>query len=102
MASAVPESPAPDSYDDALRREILRGGYDIRANTAFEAVVAGCADRDSTWINDRIFALYLALGLYVTVMAWDDFPRWFTLACLLTLPLQVWLGWWLAWGRRRA
>ncbi len=24
MASAVPESPAPDSYDDALRREILR------------------------------------------------------------------------------
>ena len=35
------------------------------------------------------------LDLYVTVMAWDDFPRWFTLACLLTLPVQVWLGWWL-------
>ena len=47
-------------------------------------------------------ALYLALDVYATGMAWDDFPRWFTLACLLTLPVQVWLGWWLAWGRRRA
>ncbi|MBD9480442.1 hypothetical protein [Pseudoxanthomonas sp. PXM02] len=49
-----------------------------------------------------IFAIYLGLDIYVTVVAWDAFPRWFSLACLLTLPLQVWLGWWLAWGRRRA
>lgn len=61
--------------------------------------VAAVAKTAHAW---GLFALYLALGLYVTVMAWDDFPRWFTLACLLTLPLQVWLGWWLAWGRRRA
>ncbi|MDQ1848356.1 leucyl/phenylalanyl-tRNA--protein transferase [Gemmobacter fulvus] len=59
----------------SLRREILRGGYDIRANTAFEAVVAGCADRDSTWINDRIFALYLALhqrGFAHSLEMWEE------------------------------
>ena len=54
--------------------------------------VAAVAKTAHAW---AIFALYLALDAYVTVMAWDDFPRWFTLACLLTLPLQVWLGWWL-------
>jgi len=55
--------------------------------------VAAVAKTAHAW---ALFALYLALDLYVTVMAWDDFPRWFTLACLLTLPAQVWLGWWLA------
>ncbi|MEY4981880.1 MAG: hypothetical protein RIR62_146 [Pseudomonadota bacterium] len=45
----------------SLRRRILRCGWDVRVDTAFADVVAGCADRDETWINDRIFALYLAL-----------------------------------------
>lgn len=69
------------------------------AGSALMVGVAAVAKTAHAWV---LFALYLALDLYVTVMAWDDFPRWFTLACLLTLPLQVWLGWWLAWGRRRA
>jgi heme A synthase len=30
-----------------------------------------------------------------------DFPRWFVIGFLGLLPLQAWLGWWLAWGRRR-
>jgi hypothetical protein len=61
--------------------------------------VAAVAKTAHAW---AIFAIYLALDVYVTVAAWNDFPRWFSLACLLTLPLQVWLGWWLAWGRKRA
>ena len=66
------------------------------AGSTLMVAVAAVAKTAHAWV---LFALYLALGLYVTVMAWDDFPRWFTLVCLLTLPLQVWLGWWLAWGR---
>lgn len=62
------------------------------AGSALMVGVAAVAKATHAW---ALFALYLALDLYVTVMAWDDFPRWFTLACLLTLPLQVWLGWWL-------
>lgn len=61
--------------------------------------VAAVAKAAHAW---AIFVLYLALDAYVTMIAWHDFPRWFSLACLLTLPLQVWLGWWLVWGRRRA
>jgi hypothetical protein len=83
-----------------------RLGYDLLwvflagvAGSALMVGVAAVAKTAHAWV---LFALYLALDLYVTVMAWDDFPRWFTLACLLTLPVQVWLGWWLAWGRRRA
>lgn len=62
------------------------------AGSALMVGMAAVAKTAHAWV---LFALYLALGLYVTVMAWDDFPRWFTLACLLTLPVQVWLGWWL-------
>ena len=45
----------------SLRKEILRGGYDIRADSDFAGVVAGCADRETTWINAEIAALYQAL-----------------------------------------
>ena len=79
--------------------DLLRLTYDLLwvflagvAGSALMVGVAAVAKTAHAWV---LFALYLALGLYVTVMAWDDFPRWFTLACLLTLPLQVWLGWWL-------
>jgi hypothetical protein len=62
------------------------------AGSALMVGVAAVAKSAHAW---ALFALYLALDLYVTVVAWDDSPRWFTLACLLTLPVQVWLGWWL-------
>ncbi|WP_095590094.1 leucyl/phenylalanyl-tRNA--protein transferase [Actibacterium ureilyticum] len=42
----------------SLRRAMLRGDYQIRTDTAFADVVAGCASRDETWINDTIFQLY--------------------------------------------
>lgn len=48
-----------------LRRTIRSGAFDIRCNSAFTAVMEGCAaatpDRPSTWINDEILKLYTAL-----------------------------------------
>lgn len=53
----------------------MRGGYEIRADSDFAAVVAGCADRETTWINDEIFSLYLALhrsGHAHSLEMWQD------------------------------
>jgi leucyl/phenylalanyl-tRNA--protein transferase len=48
-----------------LARTVQRGPYEVRINTAFEAVVAGCAesraDRPTTWINTEIRRLYSGL-----------------------------------------
>ncbi len=42
----------------SLARRIRRGGYQATLNADFDAVVAGCADRPETWINDEIARLY--------------------------------------------
>src|SRR5262249_21165998 len=48
-----------------LRRLIRQGGLEIRCDTAFEAVMRGCAEatekRSYTWINDKILRLYAGL-----------------------------------------
>jgi leucyl/phenylalanyl-tRNA---protein transferase len=48
-----------------LKRVLRRGGFEIRCDTAFAAVMRGCAEasetRPSTWINDEIERLYGAL-----------------------------------------
>jgi leucyl/phenylalanyl-tRNA--protein transferase len=48
-----------------LRRTIRSGRFVIRCNSAFEAVMRGCAEatgeRPQTWINDEIIGLYTAL-----------------------------------------
>ncbi|SEM86472.1 leucyl/phenylalanyl-tRNA--protein transferase [Gemmobacter aquatilis] len=57
-----------------LRREILRGDYQITADRDFAGVVAGCADRETTWINAPIMALYGALhriGHAHSLEMWD-------------------------------
>ena len=59
----------------SLKRRIARGGYDIRVDTAFAEVVAACAAREETWINDEIAALYLALheaGFAHSLEVWMD------------------------------
>ncbi|MCB9990052.1 MAG: leucyl/phenylalanyl-tRNA--protein transferase [Rhodospirillales bacterium] len=63
---------------DRLRRRVLQSPYRIRINTAFEAVIDGCAeaapDRPQTWINPGIKALFCALheaGYTHSVEAWD-------------------------------
>lgn len=63
----------------SLEKLIRKQPFDIRFNTAFDAVMAGCAeaapDRPSTWINDTIRQLYSALhhfGHAHSVEAWED------------------------------
>jgi leucyl/phenylalanyl-tRNA--protein transferase len=59
----------------SLRKRILRGGYQIRVDEAFGAVIDGCADRPETWINDTIRRLYSGLnrlGHAHSVEVWID------------------------------
>jgi leucyl/phenylalanyl-tRNA--protein transferase len=62
-----------------LARTIRQGGFEVKIDNDFEAVIDGCAapraGRRSTWINGRIRSLYaelFALGHCHTVEVWDD------------------------------
>ena len=62
----------------SLAKTMRRRPFDIRYDTAFEAVIVGCAkpapDRPTTWINGRIRTLYTALhrmGYAHSVEAWE-------------------------------
>lgn len=51
------------------------GRYTKRINSAFEGVISGCADRESTWINDTIFNTFMVLhdlGLAHSIEVWKD------------------------------
>jgi leucyl/phenylalanyl-tRNA--protein transferase len=63
----------------SLARSIRRGGFEVKVDNDFEAVIEGCAaprvGRRSTWINSRIRGLYrelFALGHCHTVEVWQD------------------------------
>ncbi|MFN3847000.1 MAG: leucyl/phenylalanyl-tRNA--protein transferase [Paracoccaceae bacterium] len=59
----------------SLHRAILRADYQVRVDSDFAGVVTACADRDETWINAPIFALYAALhksGHAHSLEVWDD------------------------------
>ncbi|WP_103334178.1 leucyl/phenylalanyl-tRNA--protein transferase [Pseudotabrizicola formosa] len=45
----------------SLHRAILRDRYQVTVNTDFAGVLAACADRPETWINDRLTELYQTL-----------------------------------------
>ncbi|QRM55057.1 leucyl/phenylalanyl-tRNA--protein transferase [Sinorhizobium sp. BG8] len=62
----------------SLAKTIRKKPFDIRVDTAFDAVIAACAeaapDRPSTWINRKIKALYSTLhhmGHAHSVEAWE-------------------------------
>ena len=62
-----------------LKRTVKSGLFEIRCDTAFEAVIRGCAapaaDRPRTWINDQIVALYTDLfrrGFAHSVESWYE------------------------------
>jgi leucyl/phenylalanyl-tRNA--protein transferase len=62
-----------------LMRVLRQGRFTVRADTAFTAVIRGCADasetRPSTWINEEIVRLYSALferGAAHSVECWRD------------------------------
>lgn len=42
----------------SLRRDLRRGGWSAHLDGDFDAVVAACADRETTWINAPLAALY--------------------------------------------
>lgn len=45
----------------SLRRRMRKADYTVRVDTCFAEVVRACADRPATWINARIFDLYMDL-----------------------------------------
>lgn len=62
-----------------LRRTVLAGHFDVRADTAFRDVMLACAEpapgREDTWINDRILDLYCELhehGFAHSVECWRE------------------------------
>ena len=62
-----------------LRRVIRQGGFEIRCDSAFEAVIRSCAEatekRPNTWINDEIVRLYAGLfarGAAHSVETWHQ------------------------------
>lgn len=58
----------------SLRRRILRAPWTIRTDTAFAAVMAGCADRPETWINATLTELCCELhrrGFAHSLEVWE-------------------------------
>jgi leucyl/phenylalanyl-tRNA--protein transferase len=45
-------------YPKSLQRVLNQNRFRVAINTAFEAVVAGCANRDTTWISADLKAIY--------------------------------------------
>jgi leucyl/phenylalanyl-tRNA--protein transferase len=63
----------------SLIKALRRGAVEVRCDSAFAAVLDGCAepapDRPDTWINDQIHALFMQLhrlGLAHSVECWRD------------------------------
>lgn len=63
----------------SLRKRIRQRRFDVRVDTAFLDVIAACAersaDRKTTWINQRIKALYgqlFKMGCCHSVECWHD------------------------------
>ncbi|MBU2992991.1 leucyl/phenylalanyl-tRNA--protein transferase [Octadecabacter sp. 1_MG-2023] len=58
----------------SLRKTIRSNRFHVSFDTDFEGVVAGCADREETWINDMLTDLYGQLhrgGVAHSVEVWD-------------------------------
>ena len=59
----------------SAKKLIDEKNFEIRFNTDFESVVAGCADRESTWISEELINAYKRLkkrGHIHTVETWKD------------------------------
>lgn len=48
-------------YPKSLRRVLNQDRFSIAINRDFKSVIAGCANRDSTWISDELQEIYWAL-----------------------------------------
>jgi leucyl/phenylalanyl-tRNA---protein transferase len=55
-----------------VRRSLARDpGWQLRADTAFGAVLGACADREETWITPRLIELYRALHRAGWAHSWE-------------------------------
>ncbi len=48
-------------YPKSLQRVINQNRFEVKIDNAFEQVVQGCADRETTWISKELRSLYLNL-----------------------------------------
>lgn len=72
--------PAKAHLPRTLRKEMRRGAWEVRADTAFAAVIRACAEaprpgQDGTWITADMLAGYTALharGFAHSIEAWRD------------------------------
>ncbi|MCC6534947.1 MAG: leucyl/phenylalanyl-tRNA--protein transferase [Burkholderiales bacterium] len=71
--------PAEIKVSRSLRKRLRRGDYEIRVDTAFERVMAACAEprrgQDGTWINPAMLDAYGMLhrrGFAHSVETWQD------------------------------
>jgi leucyl/phenylalanyl-tRNA--protein transferase len=58
-----------------MRSYVRKNLFDIRFNTAFRAVLDGCADRENTWLTEEIKDVYEELhrlGFSHSVEAWQN------------------------------
>ena len=58
-----------------LKKVLRNNPFDVRVDTAFGAIMKGCADRESTWISDMIHRSYVKLhelGFAHSVEIWQD------------------------------
>lgn len=56
-----------------LKRTLKKNQFEVKFNSSFEAVMMGCADRSSTWIDETILSSYCELhdlGHAHSVEAW--------------------------------
>ena len=62
------------NYPRSLRKFIEKSDFEIKYDTDFLSVVKGCADRESTWISEKLIKAYLRLkklGYVHTVETWE-------------------------------
>jgi leucyl/phenylalanyl-tRNA--protein transferase len=58
-----------------LKKVLRNNPFEVRIDTAFGAIMKGCADRESTWISDMIYRSYVKLhelGFAHSVEIWQD------------------------------
>jgi leucyl/phenylalanyl-tRNA--protein transferase len=58
-----------------LKKVLRNNPFEVRIDTAFGAIMKGCADRESTWISDMIHRSYVKLhelGFAHSVEIWQD------------------------------
>lgn len=58
-----------------LRSSLRKRPFEVRVNSDFPGTMRGCAERESTWIDERIIEAYTTLhelGCAHSIECWDD------------------------------